>query len=169
MLQRLELIAWRNPKEVQSGGGMQLLQLPESNRLDVHKASHPLSFEQGLCIAATKTQDHEDMLTAPVMNRKPPFCAEALGFRTVTYRTVSTVLAALFATVAGALLALWLRYTGPDTTLSFEIMLDILLIVVIGGMGTLYGAVLGSVLFVLSVYHFPTGVVGRLRARVKIR
>jgi hypothetical protein len=29
--------------------------------------------------------------------------------------------------------------------------------------------VIGSVLFVLSVYHFPTGVVGRLRARVKIR
>jgi hypothetical protein len=169
MLQRLELIAWRNPKEVQSGGGMQLLQLPESNRLDVHKALHPPSFKQGLCIAATKTQDHDDMLTAPVMNRKPPFCAEALGFRTVTYRIVSSVLAALFATVAGALLALWLGYTGPDTTLSFEIMLDILLIVVIGGMGTLYGAVIGSVLFVLSVYHFPTGVVGRLRARVKIR
>jgi ABC-type dipeptide/oligopeptide/nickel transport system permease subunit len=167
MLQRLELIAWRNPKEVQSGGGMQLLQLPESNRLDVHKALHPPSFKQGLCIAATKTQDHDDMLTAPVMNRKPPFCAEALGFRTVTYRIVSSVLAALFATVAGALLALWLGYTGPDTTLSFEIMLDILLIVVIGGMGTLYGAVIGSVLFVLSVCYFPTGVVGRLRARVK--
>ena len=60
------------------------------------------------------------------------------------------MLAALFATLAGALLALWLRYTGPDTTLSFEIMLDILLIVVIGGMGTLYGAVVGSVLFVLA-------------------
>jgi branched-chain amino acid transport system permease protein len=75
------------------------------------------------------------------------------------------VLAALFATVAGALLALWLRYTGPDTTLSVEIMLDILLIVVIGGMGTLYGAVIGSVLFVLLVYHFPTEVVGRLRRR----
>jgi hypothetical protein len=146
---------------------MQLLQLPESDSLDVHKAFHPPSFKQGLCIAATRTQDHEDMLTAPVMNRKPPFCAEALGFRTVTYRTVSTVLAALFATVAGALLALSLRYTGPDTTLSFEIMLDILLFVVIGGMGALYGAVIGSVLFVLSVCHFPTGVVGRLRARVK--
>jgi hypothetical protein len=76
--------------------------------------------------------------------RENDFRAEALGFRTVTYRTVSTVLAALFATVAGALLALWLRYTGPDTTLSFEIMLDILLIVVIGGMGTLYGAVMRS-------------------------
>ena len=138
--------------------------------------------------------------------RENDFRAEAIGFRTVGYRTASNVLAALFATVAGALLALWLRYTGPDTTLSFEIMLDVLLIVVIGGMGTLYGAVVGSVLFVLaqhylqdllrlagpavqgvpvlesvltpdrwllwlgvlfvlSVYHFPTGIVGRLRAR----
>jgi branched-chain amino acid transport system permease protein len=138
--------------------------------------------------------------------RENDFRAEAIGFRTVVYRTWSNVLSALFATLAGALLALWLRYVGPDTTLSFEIMLDILLIVVIGGMGTMYGAVIGSalfvlaqnylqdllkvggealeglpllpqivspdrwllwlgVLFVLSVYHFPTGIVGRLRAR----
>jgi branched-chain amino acid transport system permease protein len=82
--------------------------------------------------------------------RENDFRAEAIGFRTVLYRTLSNVLSALFATVAGALLALWLRYTGPDTTLSFEIMLDILLIVVIGGMGTLYGAVVGAVLFVLA-------------------
>jgi branched-chain amino acid transport system permease protein len=143
--------------------------------------------------------------------RENDFRAEAIGYRTVVYRTLSNVLAALFATIAGALLALWLRYVGPDTTLSFEIMLDILLIVVIGGMGTLYGAVIGSVLFVLaqnylqdllavgaaavqgvpvlqavvapdrwllwlgllfvlSVYHFPTGIVGRLRARaLKVR
>jgi branched-chain amino acid transport system permease protein len=143
--------------------------------------------------------------------RENDFRAEAIGYRTVVYRTLSNVLAALFATIAGALLALWLRYVGPDTTLSFEIMLDILLIVVIGGMGTLYGAVIGAVLFVLaqnylqdllavgatavqgvpvlqavvapdrwllwlgllfvlSVYHFPTGIVGRLRARaLKVR
>jgi branched-chain amino acid transport system permease protein len=137
--------------------------------------------------------------------RENDFRAEALGLRTVVYRTLGNVLSALFATVAGALLALWLRYTGPDTTLSFEIMLDVLLIVVIGGMGTLYGAVVGAVLFVaaqnylqdllklgagaldgvpvlgtlvsperwllwlgllfvLCVYHFPTGIVGRLRS-----
>ncbi|MEN9628982.1 MAG: hypothetical protein RJA10_2209, partial [Pseudomonadota bacterium] len=137
--------------------------------------------------------------------RENDFRAEAIGFRTVVYRTWSNVLSALFACAAGGLLALWLRYVGPDTTLSFEIMLDILLIVVIGGMGTMYGAVVGAalfvlaqnylqdllklgasaldgvpvlsqlvspdrwllwlgVLFVLSVYHFPTGVVGRLRA-----
>ncbi|HEX5737711.1 MAG TPA: branched-chain amino acid ABC transporter permease [Hydrogenophaga sp.] len=138
--------------------------------------------------------------------RENDFRAEALGYRTVIYRTLSNVLSASFATLAGCLLAIWLRYNGPDTSLSFEIMLDILLIVVIGGMGTMYGAVIGSVLFVLaqsylqdllrvagnategipllpalltpdrwllwmgvlfvlSVYHFPTGIVGRLRER----
>jgi branched-chain amino acid transport system permease protein len=142
--------------------------------------------------------------------RENDFRAEAIGYRTVVYRTLGNVLSALFACAAGCLLALWLRYNGPDTSLSFEIMLDILLIVVIGGMGTIYGAVIGSVLFViaqnylqdllklgagalegvpvlsqlvspdrwllwlgilfvLSVYHFPTGVVGRLRARRSAR
>jgi branched-chain amino acid transport system permease protein len=129
--------------------------------------------------------------------RENDFRAEAIGYRTVVFRTIASVVSALFATLAGVLL-------GPDTTLSFEIMLDVLLIVVIGGMGTIYGAVVGSVLlvlaqnylqdlmklgesavqgvpvlaqivspdrwllwlgilFVLSVYYFPSGVVGRLR------
>jgi branched-chain amino acid transport system permease protein len=103
-------------------------------------------------------------------------------------------------------MALWLRYVGPKTTLGFEVMTDILLIVVIGGMGTMYGAVVGAtlfiiaqnylkelmgqasgalegvpvlaaalhpdrwmlwlgVLFILSVYFFPIGIVGKLRLR----
>ena len=136
--------------------------------------------------------------------RENDFRAEALGYRTVYYRTTANCLAAAMAVAAGALSALWLRYTGPDTTLSFAIMVDILLMVVIGGMGTMYGAVIGAtlfvvaqnylqklmgvaakateafpllprlldpdrwllwlgVLFVLSVYFFPTGIVGRLR------
>ncbi len=137
--------------------------------------------------------------------RENEFRAEAIGYRVVVYRTTSSIISALFATLAGAMLALWLRYNGPDTSLAFEVMLDVLLIVVIGGMGTIYGAAIGSgvflvaqsylqdllklasdaasgwpwlaallspdrwllwlgLLFVLSVYYFPTGVVGRLRA-----
>jgi len=44
------------------------------------------------------------------------------------------------------MLAIWLRYNGPDTSLSFEIMIDVLLIVVIGGMGTVYGALIGALI-----------------------
>ncbi len=136
--------------------------------------------------------------------RENEFRSEAIGYRIVTYRTVANCLAALGATVAGILYAIWLRYTGPDTTLSFNIMIDILLMVVIGGMGTMYGSVLGAtifvlaqnylrdlmkgasgaleglpllpallhpdrwllwlgVLFILCVYYFPSGIVGKLR------
>ena len=82
--------------------------------------------------------------------RENEFRAEALGYRTVAYRTLANLIAALVATAAGVLYALWLRYTGPDTTLSFNIMIDILLMVVIGGMGTMYGAAVGATLFVVA-------------------
>lgn len=140
--------------------------------------------------------------------RENEFRSEALGNRTVVYRTVANCVGALVATAAGILYAIWLRYTGPDTTLSFSIMIDILLMVVIGGMGTMYGAVVGAtlfvvaqnylqdlmrlasdaargvpllprllhpdrwllwlgVLFVLCVYYFPFGIVGKLRQRAE--
>ena len=136
--------------------------------------------------------------------RENEFRAEALGYRTLLYRLTANCIAALVATLAGALLALWLRYVGPKTMLGFEVMTDVLLIVVIGGMGTMYGAVIGAalflvaqnylqellrlaseatialpwlsallspdrwllwlgVMFILSVYYFPAGIVGRLR------
>ena len=138
--------------------------------------------------------------------RENPFRAEAIGYRTVVYRTIASCIAAAAAALAGVLLALWSSQTNPDTTLSFDIMVDILLMVVIGGMGTMYGAVIGAVLlvfaqnylqdllaiahkalagvpllanffhpdrwllwlgvaFILCVYFFPTGIVGRLRQR----
>jgi len=138
--------------------------------------------------------------------RENEFRAEALGYRTVVYRIWANCMAAIVAALAGALMALWLRYVGPKTSLGFEVMTDILLIVVIGGMGTMYGAVVGAalfiiaqnylkelmghasealagipmlaaalhpdrwmlwlgVLFVLSVYFFPVGIVGKLRLR----
>jgi branched-chain amino acid transport system permease protein len=136
--------------------------------------------------------------------RENEFRAEAVGYRTVSYRTAASVLSALGATAAGLFYALWLRYSGPEVTLSFNIMVDILLMVVIGGMGTMYGAAIGAtlfvlaqtylqdlmgaaseatagipllpvlihpdrwllwlgVLFVLSVYFLPSGLVGKLR------
>ena len=82
--------------------------------------------------------------------RDNAFRAEAIGYRVVWYRTTATVLSAVMAALAGSLLAIWLRYTGPATTLSMEIMIDILLMVVIGGMGTLYGAVIGATIFILA-------------------
>lgn len=79
--------------------------------------------------------------------------AEAIGYRVVAYRTFVFCLSAVAASVAGSIYAIWLKYTGPDTALSFAIMIDILLMVVIGGMGTMWGAVIGAVLMVMAQYY----------------
>jgi branched-chain amino acid transport system permease protein len=85
--------------------------------------------------------------------RENEFRAEAMGYRVVAYRSGACILSAGFAALAGALMALELRYVGPDASLSFSLMVDILLMIVIGGMGTLYGAVIGSILVVLAQYY----------------
>lgn len=79
--------------------------------------------------------------------------AEAIGYRVVAYRTFVFCIAAVIASLAGTVYAVWLKYTGPDTALSFAIMIDILLMVVIGGMGTMWGAAIGAVLMVLAQYY----------------
>ncbi|MBZ0162016.1 MAG: branched-chain amino acid ABC transporter permease [Notoacmeibacter sp.] len=79
--------------------------------------------------------------------------AEAIGYRVVAYRTSVFVIAAVIAALAGAVWAVWLRYTGPETTFSFAIMIDILLMVVIGGMGTMVGAVIGVVIMNLAQFY----------------
>jgi branched-chain amino acid transport system permease protein len=79
--------------------------------------------------------------------------AEGIGYRVVGYRTAVFVIAAIAAAFAGAVYAVWLKYTGPETALSFNIMIDILLMVVIGGMGTMWGAVIGATLMVLAQYY----------------
>jgi len=66
------------------------------------------------------------------------------------HRTLATCLAAAGAAAAGALHSVWLKYVGPDTALSPSIQIDVLVVVVIGGMGTLYGAVIGAALFVVA-------------------
>jgi branched-chain amino acid transport system permease protein len=79
--------------------------------------------------------------------------AEAIGYRVVAYRTAVFCIAAVIAALAGVLRAVWLKYTGPDVVLAFPIMLDILLMVVIGGMGTMVGAVLGVVVMTLAQFY----------------
>jgi branched-chain amino acid transport system permease protein len=79
--------------------------------------------------------------------------AEAIGYRVVAYRTFVFCISAVVASLAGTIYAVWLKYTGPETALSFDIMIDILLMVVIGGMGTMWGPVIGAALLVIAQYY----------------
>ena len=52
--------------------------------------------------------------------RENDFRAEAIGYRVVHYRVAATCISAAIAALAGALYAIWLRYVGPDTSLSMR-------------------------------------------------
>ncbi len=74
--------------------------------------------------------------------------ARAIGFPTYRYKLTAFVLAGSVCGLAGALLANQTEYLTPDFmhwTRSGEIMF----MVILGGMGTLYGPVVGAVVFLL--------------------
>ena len=70
--------------------------------------------------------------------------AEALGYRTFVFQIISSSFASVVATILGGAYAMWVRYVNPESTLGIPIMLDVLLMVIIGGIGTLYGGIIGA-------------------------
>ena len=70
--------------------------------------------------------------------------AESLGYRTFVFQLAASSFASVVATVLGGCYTMWVRYVNPESTLGIPIMLDVLLMVIIGGIGTLYGGIVGA-------------------------
>lgn len=113
--------------------------------------------------------------------------ATMLGYNTFYYKLVALIISAVTAALAGAVHALFLPIIRPGVT-SSEYTVAALLMVLIGGIGTLSGAVIGAatfkllsfflerefgdlsqvmigVIYILIVLFFPYGIVGTWRLR----
>jgi urea transport system permease protein len=109
----------------------------------------------------------------------------SLGYNTAMYKTFIFALAGGLAGLAGALYVSALGTTGPDR-LGIGFSIEVVILVAVGGRGTLFGAVLGAVLvslantyindsykqawplilgglFILVVVFLPDGIVGSAR------
>lgn len=94
---------------------------------------------------------------ACVAIREDEIAAEAMGVNTTFYKVLAFAIGAFFAGVAGALYANYFYFIKPDT-FGFMKSIDILVIVVFGGMGSLPGSILGAiVLSIISSFlqHIP--------------
>ncbi|WP_404324484.1 branched-chain amino acid ABC transporter permease [Cytobacillus firmus] len=69
--------------------------------------------------------------------------AEALGYQILHYKLIASVTAGVAASLSGALYAVSLRFINTNV-FSIEVTLDALLMTMIGGMGTLAGAIAGA-------------------------
>ncbi len=82
--------------------------------------------------------------------------AEALGYRTFRFQAVSITFGCIMASMVGGLYTIWVGYVNPESCLGvLTIMLDVLLMVIIGGMGTLYGGIVGAAFLKIAQTFLP--------------
>jgi urea transport system permease protein len=110
----------------------------------------------------------------------------ALGYNTAMYKTFVFAMAGAMSGFAGALYTTTQRTVGPTEVLDIGFSIEIVILVAVGGRGTLIGAVLGTLLvimgktyvnneykqgwplilgglFVVVVLFLPEGIIGWLR------
>lgn len=75
--------------------------------------------------------------------------ADSLGVNPMKYKVLSLVISSFWAGIAGAVYAQYTLYVNPDSTMGVMWTVRTLVIVIIGGIGTFLGPILGSGIFVL--------------------
>ena len=73
--------------------------------------------------------------------------AEALGIHSSRYKLLAHGLSAALVAAAGGLFAMNFQYISPGSVFDFRLSLSIVLMPIVGGLGTLIGPVLGAILF----------------------
>lgn len=80
--------------------------------------------------------------------REDEIASESMGVNTVKYKILAFSIAALFAGIAGALYAHYFMYINPK---SFDFLksIDIVIMVVMGGMGSIIGSILSAIVLTI--------------------
>jgi branched-chain amino acid transport system permease protein len=73
--------------------------------------------------------------------------AEALGVHSARYKLLIHALSAAIVAVAGGLFAINFQYISPGSVFDFRLSLSIVLMPIVGGLGTVGGPVLGALIF----------------------
>lgn len=85
--------------------------------------------------------------------RDDEVAAEAMGVDTTRFKVLSFVISSMFAGIAGGLFAHFTMYLHPNT-FTFIKSIDIIIMIVIGGLGNIEGAILGAILYTLVLEVF---------------
>ena len=99
--------------------------------------------------------------------RERDLTAEVLGVQIVWYKLVAFALGSFYAGVAGGLLAYFNQFVNPE---QFGLLLSVFFLsaVIVGGMGSTLGAILGAVFMTLLPEFLREGALGR-REHVRVR
>jgi branched-chain amino acid transport system permease protein len=85
--------------------------------------------------------------------RDDEIAAEAMGVDTTRFKVMSFVISSMFAGIAGGLFAHYTAYLHPNT-FQFVTSFQVIIMIVIGGLGSIEGAVLGAILVRVGLEAF---------------
>ncbi|WP_042346972.1 branched-chain amino acid ABC transporter permease [Bacillus massiliigorillae] len=74
--------------------------------------------------------------------------AETLGINVTKYKMIAMALSAGLTGVAGVLYAQFMLFFEPESVFNLNFSIEIALIAIVGGMGTIYGPLLGAVIII---------------------
>ena len=124
--------------------------------------------------------------------REDQDAAESLGVKTSRCKLIALIISVFFTAISGTFYAQYLLFIDPATVFSLPLSIELALLSIIGGLGTVIGPILGAFLLipldvllrgwlggisaglnfivygvalVVAVMYFPRGIAGWLRAR----
>lgn len=118
--------------------------------------------------------------------------ANSMGINTTYHKVVAWAISAFFTSLAGAIYAYWMSFIAPDEVFDVMIAVNTIVIMLIGGAGTILGPTIGAFLFellsevtwstfleyhlavlgittIIIVFFVPKGVIGTFTDLIKRR
>lgn len=122
--------------------------------------------------------------------REDEDAAKVMGINTTAYKVMAFIISAVFGSLVGSAWGLKIVAIYPPEAFNITYTIEAMIIVLIGGMGTLFGPIIGGVIYTLAKYYlgviipgsqllifsvllvivatiFPTGLLGHIRAHIK--
>jgi branched-chain amino acid transport system permease protein len=136
------------------GGGLMSLPLPSlGSYVAFFYAFLVLAL---LCLVITVFLTRSRFGYALIAIRESEQAAEALGVPTHWYKVGAFVLSAVPTALAGGLYAYWATGFDPSTVFDVGISVEMVLLTVLGGGGTILGPILGAIAFEYGSFQFQT-------------
>lgn len=80
--------------------------------------------------------------------REDQDAAHSLGINPTLFKNAALAISAVFTSLAGSLYAVYVGFIDPSSVLALDKSIQIVVVCIIGGVGTIFGPVLGAVLLV---------------------
>ena len=140
---RLGALHW---KELTNGAeGILVTEMPVLSKVPFFYAGLALA---ALTIAANWAVQHSKLGYYFQAIREDQDAAHSLGIPLSLYKNFALAISASFTAWAGAFYGVYVGFIDPNTVLAVELSVQMVLICIIGGIGTIYGPVLGALLLV---------------------